>query len=120
MVIDIAGNGIANADVVIYNNDFTFTVATNANGNFSINSMYEGSYEVIAGQWGYITSCDNEYIDGSSSITITLEEGYYDDFTFDFGWTISGNALHLLILGKMESQKEGSLLYGKGHQTMES
>ena len=76
--------------VVIYNNDFTFTMTTDANGNFSINSMYEGSYEVIAGQWGYITSCDNEYIDGSSSITITLEEGYYDDFTFDFGWTISG------------------------------
>jgi hypothetical protein len=90
MVLDVAGNGIANADVVIYNNDFTFTMTTDANGNFSINSMYEGSYEVIAGQWGYITSCDNEYIDGSSSITITLEEGYYDDFTFDFGWTISG------------------------------
>ena len=65
-------------------------MTTDANGNFSINTMYEGSYEVIAGQWGYITSCDNEYIDGSSSITITLEEGYYDDFTFDFGWTISG------------------------------
>ena len=92
MVIDFAGNGIANADVVIYNNDFTFTMITDANGNFSINSMYEGSYEVIAGQWGYITSCDNEYIDGSSSITITLEEGYYDDFIFDFGWTVNGNA----------------------------
>ena len=92
MVLDVAGNGIANADVVIYNNDFTFTMTTDANGNFSINSMYEGSYEVIAGQWGYITSCDNEYIDGSSSITITLEEGYYDDFIFDFGWTVNGNA----------------------------
>jgi hypothetical protein len=67
-------------------------MTTNANGNFSINTMYEGSYEVIAGQWGYITSCDNEYIDGSSSISITLEEGYYDDFTFDFGWTVNGGA----------------------------
>jgi len=90
MVIDVAGNGIANADVVIYNNDFTFNMTTDANGNFTINTMYEGSYEVVAGQWGYITSCDNEYIDGSSPITITLEEGYYDDFTFDFGWTVSG------------------------------
>jgi len=75
---------------VIYNNDFTFTMTTDANGNFSINTMYEGNYEVIAGQWGYITSCDNEYIDGLSPITVTLEEGYYDDFTFDFGWTVSG------------------------------
>jgi len=52
--------------------------------------MFEGSYEVIAGQWGYVTSCDNEYIDGTNNIVITLTEGYYDDFTFDFGWTISG------------------------------
>ncbi len=92
MVIDVAGNGIANADVVIYNNDFTFNMTTDANGNFSISNMYEGSYEVIAGKWGYITSCNNEYIDGSIPTTITLEEGYYDDFTFDFGWTVSGNA----------------------------
>ncbi|MDC0204705.1 choice-of-anchor B family protein, partial [Flavobacteriales bacterium] len=92
MVIDVAGNGIANADVVIYNDDFTFNITTDVNGNFSINTMYEGSYEVVAGQWGYITSCDNEYIDGSSSIIITLEEGYYDDFTFDFGWIVSGGA----------------------------
>ncbi|MBT6808905.1 MAG: hypothetical protein HOA52_05405, partial [Flavobacteriales bacterium] len=60
------------------------------NGDFSINTMFEGSYEVIAGKWGYITSCDNEYIDGTNNIVITLTEGYYDDFTFDFGWTISG------------------------------
>jgi hypothetical protein len=52
--------------------------------------MYEGSYQVIAGQWGYVTSCINEYIDGSSVVTIVLSEGYYDDFTFDFGWTVSG------------------------------
>jgi len=92
MVIDVAGNGIANANVVIYNNDFTFSITTDVNGNFIVNTMYEGSYELIAGQWGYITSCDNEYINGLSPITITLEEGYYDDFTFDFGWTVNGNA----------------------------
>ena len=90
MVVDVAGNGIEDAQVVIFNNDFTFNVITDANGNFNINNMYEGSYEVVAGQWGYITSCDNEYITPSTINTITLEQGYYDDFTFDFGWTVSG------------------------------
>ena len=47
---------------------------TDTNGNFSISSMYEGSYEIVAGQWGYITSCGNEYVDGSLPITITLND----------------------------------------------
>jgi len=90
MVVDIAGNGIENAQVVVYNSDFTFNATTDASGNFSINNVYEGNYEVIAGQWGYITYCGNEYISTSIINTITLEQGYYDDFTFDFGWTVSG------------------------------
>ena len=90
MVIDINGTGIPNAEILIYNNDFNYTLTSDNNGNFSINTMFEGSYEVIAGQWGYVTSCDNEYIDGTNNIVITLTEGYYDDFTFDFGWNISG------------------------------
>ena len=61
-LVDVSGNGIANAQVVIFNADFTFSATTDANGNFSINNMYEGNYEVIAGQWGYVTSCGNEYI----------------------------------------------------------
>ncbi len=92
MVVDVAGNGIEDAQVVIFNNDFTFNVITDANGNFNINNMYEGSYEVIAGKWGYITSCGNEYISTASINTIVLQTGYYDDFTFDFGWTVNGNA----------------------------
>jgi choice-of-anchor B domain-containing protein len=90
MLVDVLGNGIASAEVVIFNSDFTFNATTDANGNYTINNMYEGNYEVIAGLWGYITSCDNEYIIPSTINTITLEQGYYDDFTFDFGWTVSG------------------------------
>ena len=90
IVVDVNGVGIPNAQILIYNNDFNYTLVSDNNGGFTINSMFEGSYEVIAGQWGYVTVCDNEYIDGSSNVIITLDEGYYDDFTFDFGWSISG------------------------------
>ena len=91
IVIDITGNGIANAQVLIYNNDFTFTLTTDVNGNFNVANMYDGNYEVIAGQWGYNTICSNENITTTNNnLTIVLPEGYYDDFTFDFGWSISG------------------------------
>ena len=85
-----SGIGVPNAQVVIYNTDFTFSTTTDNNGNFNINSMYEGQYTVVAGQWGYVTACTDIYIDPNTNLTITLDEGYYDDFTFDFGWTVSG------------------------------
>jgi phosphatidate phosphatase APP1 len=92
MVVDLSGNGIANVEVVVINSDFTFNTTTDQNGNYTINNMYEGNYEIISGLWGYITSCVNEYITPSTINTTTLEEGYYDDFTFDFDWTVSGSA----------------------------
>ncbi len=92
MVVDFLGNGISSVEVVVFNTDFTFNTTTDLNGNYAINNMYEGNYEIIAGQWGYVTSCGNEYISPSTINTITLEEGYYDDFTFDFDWTVNGGA----------------------------
>ena len=90
MVIDINGNGIPNADILIYNNSFTYNSTSDNSGNFSISGIYEGNYDVIAGSWGFVTSCTNEFISSSSSNQITLQQGYYDDFTFDFGWSVSG------------------------------
>ncbi|HJN63113.1 MAG TPA: choice-of-anchor B family protein, partial [Flavobacteriales bacterium] len=91
IVTDITGNGIANAQVLIYNNDFTYTLTADQNGNFNVSNMYDGNYEVIAGQWGYNTVCTNESITSTNNnLTIVLPEGYYDDFTFDFGWSVSG------------------------------
>jgi len=91
IVVDINGNGIENADVLIYNNDNTFTVTTDNLGNFNLNNIYEGNYNIIAGHWGYITVCSDEYISSSNPLQpIVLSEGYYDDFTFNFGWSVSG------------------------------
>ena len=92
MVVDVFGNGIANTDLVFFNTEFTFNTTSDANGNYSINNIFEGNYEIIVGSWGYITSCNTEYISTSTLNVITLEQGYYDDFTFDFGWTVVGNA----------------------------
>ena len=90
-VLDVGGLGIENAQVLIYNSDFSYTAVTDVNGNFNISNIYEGNYDIIAGMWGYITQCSNELINPTSNNTVILPEGYYDDFTFEFDWIISGN-----------------------------
>lgn len=87
------GDGIPFAFVKLENNNFTFDLQADTNGNFDVATFYAGNYDAIAGQWGYNTRCDNELITNSSgAVTIELEKGIYDDFTFDFGWTANGNA----------------------------
>ena len=67
---------------------------TNAIGEEQLSMYYPEFYEVIVGKWGYVTSCSNEFINNvTNNITVYLDKGYYDDFTFDFGWTSSGTAL---------------------------
>lgn len=85
---------IPNAKVSIMNNDFSYQGVTDAGGNFNFPNVYADNYEVTAGSWGYVTSCAvNQPINGGTGIiTIELTPGYYDDFVFDFGWTVSGTA----------------------------
>ena len=94
-VIDDSGLGIANAQVSIVNNGFgvNTTIFTDVNGIFTLDTAYTGFYDIQVGSWGYNTFCSNFEVDNNFNlITITLSEGYYDDFTFDFGWTTTSNA----------------------------
>lgn len=66
---------------------------TNALGQEDLILYYQEVYQVSAGKWGYRTKCTDLLINNSTgSITIELDKGYYDDFTFDFGWLVSGDA----------------------------
>ena len=99
-VTNLSGIGIPDAEVLIYNSNMSqsVTITTDLNGDFSINPIsgqffYNDYYEVIAGKWAYRTKCYTEYLSPTTnSLSITLEDGYYDDFTFDFGWSVSGQA----------------------------
>lgn len=73
----------------------TFSTTTDINGNFQLDTIYQDSFNFYAGEWGYRTNDDDPVYVSGSSITpdIYLELGYYDDFCFDLGWSVSGDAV---------------------------
>ena len=87
------GNPVPNAMVVVSNSQFSNQAQTDVNGNFTIPGFYAGTYDISVGKWGYVTEClTNQNVDGSTPVNVTLAEGYYDDFSLDFGWQISGTS----------------------------
>jgi choice-of-anchor B domain-containing protein len=92
-VIDgVTGQPVAGALVELFNSGSDDLLTTDANGNFALPSFFPDSYSIDAGKWGYRTYCsDNVAVDPSTvPLTIVLQPGIYDDFTFDLGWTVSG------------------------------
>jgi len=94
-VIDnVTGLPIEDAFLWFQNPDFEFNETSNEDGNISIATFFEGTYNVYVGKWGYKSQrLFGEVIDPTNnSVTVYLEPGYYDDFTFDFNWQSTGNA----------------------------
>ena len=86
-------NGVENAQVKIIGEHLEYVAITDAGGNFSIANVLQGSYDVVAGKWGYVTElmASNDLIAPSGDVSITINEGYYDDFSLDFDWTTTGS-----------------------------
>lgn len=81
-------NPIPNAQIVFNDGTNSLSFTSDGTGSFNMSNFIGGNYSVVAGAWGYQTSCQNILIDGTTSpLTITLDPGYYDDFALDFGWT---------------------------------
>ncbi|MBI4931319.1 MAG: choice-of-anchor B family protein [Bacteroidetes bacterium] len=87
-------NGVNGAFVHIQDSSLIWDTITDASGNFTIPNMLGGTYDILIGQWGYITKCFSGINLNSSSgpLSVGLDPGIYDDFSFDFGWTVSGLA----------------------------
>ncbi|MCC7332015.1 MAG: choice-of-anchor B family protein [Flavobacteriales bacterium] len=87
-------NPVPNAQIKVYNSGYTNTVTANASGVYVFNNFTEATYTITAGKWGYITKCEqNILVNGANNTyTIELNQGYYDDFSFDFSWTRTGTA----------------------------
>ncbi len=91
----LTGNPIAGAKVRLKATGYDFTVSTDVNGNFVIPNVSIGNYDVTIGKWGYQIYCSqNEILNPAGNIhQYTLNAGYYDDFSFNFGWTVTGTPI---------------------------
>lgn len=82
------GNPIQGAQVSLSYPIIDYLETTNGLGEVSVDFYYSGNYEVIAGKWGYKTTCQTFNFDTlNSSFDLYLKKEYYDDFSFDFGWS---------------------------------
>ena len=93
-VEDIFGNPIQNAKIKLEHPLITYEGETNGLGQEVFSLFYEDLHSLQVGKWGYITECYEDFsllLDaGTATLTVVLQNGNYDDFTFDFGWTVSG------------------------------
>lgn len=100
---------VSDAYVRVDGQFLTHDGATNGLGEEDLTMYYEETYLVTAGKWGYKTKCTNMFIDNTTGeITVQLEKGYYDDFSFDFGWVTSatsstGNWTRAIPFGTQEN-----------------
>jgi choice-of-anchor B domain-containing protein len=66
---------------------------TNGLGESNSTLYYETEYELIVGKWGFRTTCQHLFLNPETPLlTIELEKGIYDDFSFDFGWSTISTA----------------------------
>lgn len=86
------GIGIPFAKVRLENQSTTVDATTDANGQVILTSVTGADYEITGGKWGYTSECVQTNIGLNPIVTLTLDPGIYDDFTFDYGWTVSGDA----------------------------
>jgi len=86
-----SGTPLANIPVSISNSNYAYSYTSDNNGAFSQCGLISGTYDIYAGAWGYVTYCDNTNLT-NGNINITLQNGIYDDFAFDYNWTVNSTA----------------------------
>ncbi|MEM9928811.1 MAG: carboxypeptidase regulatory-like domain-containing protein, partial [Bacteroidota bacterium] len=86
--------GIENAPVRIVGEDGTFDATTDANGNVTVNNIFEGDYTVYTGKWGFKDAAlDVSVTAGGVAFSMMLDPGFQDGFAVDQGWTVINNAV---------------------------
>lgn len=84
---------LPNVQVQFQNPNNTYNFISDASGNFSNCSVITANYNIQAAAWGYNTICTTDSIwSGNAIENLQLTAGYYDDFTFDLGWTVATTA----------------------------
>ncbi len=70
-----------------------YQFVSDGTGDFSNCTVLPGLYDIAAGAWSYWTVCYQDSVTATSGLlNIQMDRGYHDEFTFDQGWTVTGNA----------------------------
>lgn len=88
------GAPIPNVEVRVEHPLKEIAVKSGESGMAVFDLVYEENYQVIVGKWGYVSAAfEDIFLDGNTgTLTLELQKGFYDDFTFDFGWTVKSDA----------------------------
>ncbi len=83
---------ISGASVLLTDGNDTILTTSDANGVFGLSSLPSGNISYHISKWGYISECGTVVVSPGNPVIITLEPGYFDDFTTDLGWTVNSTA----------------------------
>ncbi len=85
--------GVAGARLMLEGRDTSYLFTTDQDGVFDFTNVYEGTYTIFAGAWGYRQKVLEDYqLSENQEFKVRLERGYKDDFVLDLGWRSTGNA----------------------------
>lgn len=84
---------LSNIQYLLEHEYLDYSGVTDGNGQAILNLFYRDDYDVSVGAWGYTTDCGTFFIDdANNTIDMYINSDYYDDFTFDLGWSSFGSA----------------------------
>ena len=83
--------GVPFANVYATDGTFTFVTQADSSGAYTLDDVYEGNYMVYAGVFEQY-SINQLNLGGNLNRSYLVSAGYYDDFNFDYGWTVTGNS----------------------------
>ena len=84
---------VTNAQIKLVHPQITHVGITNGIGQEDLILFYQDDYQLVVGKWGFQTKCSTPLINAATQeLIVYLQKGYYDDFTFDFGWNTINSA----------------------------
>lgn len=89
------GMPVANAHVLyqsVGDDAIFFDTLSNVVGEYAFDDIFLGAYNLTGGAWGYAYQTQSVNLLGPATQTVELEKAYWDEFLFDYDWTVSGNA----------------------------
>lgn len=92
-VVDENNLPILNSLVRLTHQGEIIELSTNGLGQAQFELFYIDNYDLNVGKWGYSSHCENLLIDNNTgTLIVQINQGYFDDFTFDYGWSTFGDA----------------------------